>query len=123
MINKETLIEYFRIISGTDADPNLTLVDFTLKDEQRNIVNLVNEEAKKDKDLANLLDKLRYSNNKTKVIEEYFDNKEESSYGGNVRFCGRVLNDDLGFINMKSLSLIVGITAFVLALVITFATR
>ena len=55
MINKETLIEYFRIISGGDADPNLTLVDFTLKDEQRNIVNLVNEEAKKDKDLANLL--------------------------------------------------------------------
>ena len=123
MINKETLIEYFRIISGGDADPNLTLVDFTLKDEQRNIVNLVNEEAKKDKDLANLLDKLKYSNNKTKVIEEYFDNNEENSDIRNVRFCGRVLNDDLGFINMKSLSLIVGITAFVLALVITFATR
>ena len=123
MINKEMLIEYFRIISGTDADPNLTLVDFTLKDEQRNIVNLVNEEAKKDKDLANLLDKLKYSNNKTKVIEEYFDSKEANSGIRNIRFCGRVLNDDYGLINMKSLSLIVGTTAFILALVITFATK
>ena len=42
------LIKYVRIISGYDADPNLTLVDFTLNEEQRSIVNLVNEEAKKD---------------------------------------------------------------------------
>ena len=124
MINKDMLIEYFRIISGSDADPNLTLVDFSLNDEQRNLVNLVNEEAKKDKKLARLLDDLKYSNNKTKVIEEYFNNNESfmSENKQNIpvpRFCGRIIENDYGFINMSSLAAIVGMITLILTLVIS----
>jgi len=49
MITKEVLNEYVRIMSGCDVDPNLTLVDFSFNEKQRNVVNLVNNEAKTDK--------------------------------------------------------------------------
>lgn len=115
MINKDVLTKYVRIITGCDADPNLTLVDFSLNDEQRNIVNLVNEEAKKDKKLAELLDDLKYSNNKMSVIDAYFDEKEV-----NVSVnCKKEKIDNYGFINLSNLGLIVGFVTFTLAVVIT----
>lgn len=125
MINKDMLIKYVRIISGYDADPNLTLVDFSLNEEQRNIVNFVNEEAKKDKNLAMLLDDLKYSNNKNKLIEDYFNNLEEEKVEevkSNLRFCGREINS-YGFINSASLIITVEIVVLILSLFVRFASK
>lgn len=138
MINRDVLIKYVRITSGCDADPNLTLVDFSFDDEQRNIVNLVNNEAKKDNNLADLLDSLKYSNKKIDVINEYFDRlentnvvneevgqSEEKDFSVNIlnaRFCGRQI-DSYGFINLSSLATIVGTVTLILAVVITLCTK
>lgn len=124
MINKDVLTKYVRIISGCDADPNLTLVDFSLNDEQRNIVNLVNEEAKKDKRLANLLEDLKYSNSKNSVIEDYFNNKHNDSNGSVLggRNTSREKIDNYGFINLSVLSLVVGIVVLTLGIVISMGS-
>lgn len=124
MINKDVLTKYVRIISGCDSDPNLTLVDFSLSDEQRNIVNLVNEEAKKDKRLANLLEDLKYSNNKNSVIEDYFNNKHNDSNGLVLggRNTSREKIDNYGFINLSVLSLVVGIVVLTLGIVISMGS-
>ena len=130
MINKDVLIKYVRIISGCDADPNLTLVDFSLNDEQRNVVNLVNDEAKKDKDLANLLDDLKYSNNKTKLIEEYFDKKvgvnssdKSKHYVPNSRIDGKNIIDNSGFINMTSIVSMIGMVTIIITMVVAFGSK
>ena len=125
MINKDTLIKYVRVISGYEADPNLTLVDFSLNDEQRNVVNLVNEAAKKDKGLASLLDDMKYSNNKSKLIEDYFNNLEKENINerkDNLRFCGREINS-FGFINSASLIITVEIVVLILSLFVRFASK
>lgn len=125
MINKDMLIKYVRVISGYDADPNLTLVDFSLNEEQRNIVNLVNEEAKKDCGIAMLLDDLKYSNNKSKLIEDYFNNLEKENINerkDNLRFCGREINS-FGFINSASLIITVEIVVLILSLFVRFASK
>jgi len=123
MINKDMLNQYVRITSGYDADPNLTLVDFSLDEEQRNIVNLVIDESKKDKNLAKLLDDMKYSNNKNKLIEEYFDNVVESQMNvSNVKFCGRDI-DSYGYINTASLIITVEIVVLILSLIIRFGTN
>lgn len=121
MINKDMLIEYFKIIYGYGADSNLTLVDFSLNDEQRKIVNIVNDEAKKDKNLANLLEDLKYSNNKTKIIEEYFDKQNEEKNNTVKNINTRI--DNYGFINTTNLISIIAITMIVLVLVITFGSK
>lgn len=136
MINKGVLVKYVRIISGCDANPNLTLVDFSLNEEQRNIVNLVNNEAKKDKKLANLLDDLKYSNNKNMVIEKYFAEDEKAKLNNNsednesvkhamfnARIGNRGVVNNYGFINLSSLGAIVSIVAFILSVVVTFCTK
>lgn len=115
MINKELLTRYVRIISGCDGDTNRTLVDFSLDAEKRNVVNLVNEEAKKDKGLAKLLDDLKYSNNKMKLIDEYFKDAKDVI----VRNYSKEKIDNYGFINLSSLSMIIG--AVVLALTVVIA--
>ena len=136
MINRDDLIKYVRITSGCDADPNLTLVDFSLDDEQRSIVNLVNNEAKTDKNLANLLDSLKYSNKKIDVINEYFDNlekmnvisqsndlPEENNFNiSNARFCGRQI-DSYGFVSLSSLAIVVGTVTLILAIVISLFAK
>lgn len=125
MINKDVLTKYVRIISGCDADPNLTLVDFSLSDEQRNVINLVNEEAKKDKDLANLLEDLKYSNNKNSVIEDYFNNSEISDSSEPViggRNSNREKVDNYGFVNLSVLSLVIGIVVLTLGIVISIGS-
>ena len=135
MISRDVLIKYVRIISGCDVDPNLTLVDFSLDDEQRNIVNLVNNEAKKDKKLSGLLDSLKYSNRKVDIINEYFDNLENINVANdkdeqleeydfsenilNARFCGRQI-DSYGFANITSIIAISGSLASILLLIISF---
>lgn len=119
MMNKELLVDYIKIISEYDTNPNYTLVDFSLDGNKRDIINLVNEEAKKDKELANLLKDLKYSNNKTKDIEEYFNKKSKNNNNyQNTRFCGRILSNDYGFVNLTSLIAITGSIALVLSLVI-----
>ena len=121
MINKDMLIEYVRIMSGTEVDPNLTLVDFSFTDEKRTVLNLVNDEAKKDKKLAGLLDDLKYSNNKIKVIEEYFnnevsDNSNEISKVGNYR---REVIDNSGFVSVSSLAAVIGFVVLILTVVVS----
>ena len=128
MITKEVLFEYVRIISGYDVDPNLTLVDFSFNDEKRRVINLVNNESKKDKKLAKLLDELKYSNDKKSVIEKYFDNQENTKENSkqnihNVGNHGRINANNYGFIDMTNLASIIAITASVLTIVITFCTR
>jgi len=135
MISRDVLIKYVRIISGCDVDPNLTLVDFSLDDEQRNIVNLVNNEAKSNKNLSDLLDSLKYSNKKVDIINEYFDNLENINVANdkdeqlkeydfsenilNARFCGRKI-DSYGFANITSIIAISGSLASILLLIISF---
>ena len=131
MINKDILIKYVRIISGCDADPNYTLVDFSLNDEQRNIVNTVNNEAKKDKKLAALLEDLKYSNNKNKDIEKYFNiNKENKSVKeSKVTTKKEVLNrtigikESYGFVNVASLTTTVVVVVWILLMIITFGAK
>lgn len=127
MINKDTLLKYFRIMSGCDVNPNNTLVDFSLNDESRNVINLVNEEAKKDRKLAALLDDLKYSNNKVEMIEKYFDGKVETKVSGKnvsgLKTCGRMKVDNYGFINMTSLVSIIGVVVVAMSLVIAIATK
>lgn len=131
MINKDILIKYVRIISGCDADPNYTLVDFSLNDEQRNIVNTVNNEAKKDKKLAALLEDLKYSNNKNKDIENYFNiNKENKSVKeSKVTTKKEVLNrtigikESYGFVNVASLTTTVVVVVWILLMIITFGAK
>ena len=128
MITKEVLFEYVWIISGYDVDPNLTLVDFSFNDEKRKVINLVNNEAKKDKKLANLLEELKYSNDKKSVIEKYFDNQENTKENSkqnihNVGNHGRINANNYGFIDMTNLASIIAITASILTIVITFGTR
>ena len=122
MINRDMLIEYVRIISGADADPNLTLVDFSLTDEKRNIVNLVNETAKNDKKLAELLDDLKYSNNKMKVIDEYFSNKKANNNSIDETKTGsyrKEVIDNCGFVSVSGLAAVIGFVVFILTVVIT----
>ena len=128
MINKDMLLKYVRIISGCDADPNRTLVDFSINEEQRNVVNTVNNAAKKDKKLAALLEDLKYSNNKTKDIEKYFENtKEEKSENVNPK--KEILNrtmgikENYGFVNVASLTTTVAIVAWILSMIITFGAK
>lgn len=127
MINKDTLIQYVKIISGCDVDPNVTLVDFTLDEEKRNVVNLVNEEAKKDKKLANLLDDLKYSNNKLLDVEKYFsvkvEDKVENVNVSNLKSYSRLKADNYGFVNMNILLSIVGIVTVVLSIAIAIGTK
>jgi len=133
MITKEVLNEYVRIMSGCDVDPNLTLVDFSFNEKQRNVVNLVNNEAKKDKKLANLLDDLKYSNNKKALIEEYFNKQEktkvkvekkESKKNDHTVSNGvRVNVNNYGFIDTTSLASIIVITASILTIIISLGTR
>ena len=128
MINKDMLLKYVRIISGCDADPNRTLVDFSINEEQRNVVNTVNNAAKKDKKLAALLEDLKYSNNKTKDIEKYFgSNKEKKATKVNSkkedlnRTMG--LKENYGFVNVASLTATVAVVAWILSMIITFGAK
>ena len=122
MISKGMLIEYVRIMSGAEADPNLTLVDFTLTDEKRNVINLVNEAAKVDKKLAGLLDDLKYSNNKMKVIDEYFGNEVDNNNSNEVSKVGsyrREQIDNYGFVSVSGLAEVIGLVVLVLTVVIS----
>lgn len=127
MINKDILVKYVKIILGGEVNTNLTLVDFSLNEEQRNIVNLVNNEAKKDKKLANLLEDLKYSNNKNMILEKYFEEQEDKSVETkdlfNARIGSKGIVNNYGFINLSSLGAIVSIVAFILSLVVTFCVR
>lgn len=134
MITKDVLNEYVRIMSGCDVDPNLTLVDFSFNEKQRNIVNLVNNEAKKDKKLDNLLEDLKYSNNKKALIEEYFNKREKTKVKEekkeskknnihNIGNYGRVNVNNYGFIDTTSLASIIVITASILTIIISLGTR
>lgn len=117
MINKETLMKYYRITSGSGFDSDFTLVNFSLTSEDRDIINLVNNEAKKDKKLANLLEDLKYSNNKVAIIEEYFANEKSSKNYGKEKI------DNFGFVNMAGLASIVGIVTLILSLTIAIGTK
>lgn len=126
MINKEILMEYVKIISGYGADPNRTLVDFSLTEEKRNIVNLVNNEAKKDKKLNELLENLKYSNNKTSVIEAYFNKEESKTTFNDIATEANYMKEKInnyGFINLSGLASIVGIVTLILMITITLGTR
>jgi len=127
VINKDILVKYVKIILGGEVNTNLTLVDFSLNEEQRNIVNLVNNEAKKDKKLANLLEDLKYSNNKNMILEKYFEEQEDKNVETkdlfNARIGSKGIVNNYGFINLSSLGAIVSIVAFILSLVVTFCVR
>ena len=120
MISKDILIKYCQIISGGSADPNLTLVDFSLNEEQRNIINMVNNASKKDKKLANLLEDLKYSNNKKSVIENYFNNEINANKEMKSR---RVNVNNYGFVSASTLIIIVETVVLALALVVSLGTK
>lgn len=124
MINKDMLLKYVRIISGCDADPNHTLVDFSINEEQRNVVNTINNAAKKDKKLAVLLEDLKYSNNKTKDIEKYFDSNQESESTQKKEILNRTMGikESYGFVNVASLTTTVAVVAWILSMIITFGS-
>lgn len=127
MINKEILLKYVRIISGCDADPNRTLVDFSINEEQRNVVNTVNNAAKKDKKLASFLEDLKYSNTKTKDIEKYFSNEknniEKSVPKKEVLNRTMGIKENYGFVNVASLTATVAVVAWILSMIITFGAK
>ena len=67
MVNRELLMEYVKIIEEYVSNPT-----FVFNDEQRNIINLINKEAKNDGRLSNLLNELKNSNDKYSVIDKYY---------------------------------------------------
>ena len=135
MINKIILLTYFEILSEYDANPCLTLVNFVLNPTKRNIVNFVNEQAKKDKKLADLLQDAKYSNNKEELINNYLSSRTEESESlvdlsesmkneyGSLRVFNRQFVNSYGFVSLAGLGAIVGFVALILTVVISLGTK
>lgn len=73
MIDKGVLFEYVKIIEEYISNPTVVLTE-----NQINLINLVNSEAKKDEKLAKLLEELRSSSDKNAIVEKYYVIDEEN---------------------------------------------
>lgn len=71
-ITKDIMLTYITIVNEYMSNPA-----FVFSERERNIINSINKIAKEDENVSKLLEKLRNTNDKNAVIEEYFNPEKE----------------------------------------------
>jgi len=71
-VSKDVILEYIQILEEYSD-----ILDKKLTDRQRYVISLINEEAFKNDEFRIFIENLKDSNDKEKMIEEYFNNIEK----------------------------------------------
>lgn len=71
-MNKDIILEYISILEEYS-----NVLDMNLTDRQRYVISLINEECFKNEEFRVFIESLKDSNDKEKMIEEYFNNIEK----------------------------------------------